>query len=429
MTNAPSALVETDEPQTTSVASYQGDIDSDGDVVPFRVAVRDGVSSDAVDRLESAGNIEITDPVNAQAMIIRSKTKLLTDERFDEHPELMMVARAGVGVDNIDMGLASKHGVATINTPGASTTAVAQRAIAFALGHASRIKQGTQAFAEGKWAKKDKTVKPVNTGVQTLGILGYGRIGQATARLAEPFFNDVIFTDERDMDGKVDLETLLERSDVLSVHTGGSEEILGTDELALMKPGALIVNTSRGVVINIRALLGRMDDGVHAALDVFPEEGDGMFSNSDIEALVKHPNFTGTPHTAASDVDTQKQLGLEGARRIQQFAQQGIVNPEDIPGHTLPKIIPGGLKAAGIRAVLMHRSTPGTLEKITGAVAGLGKNISATTNAEGPMNGSTKLAMTAVDVEDVSVDDALKIMDAIEEVVDVQKKRLMSFVV
>ncbi|MBI3336438.1 hypothetical protein HYZ98_02645 [Candidatus Peregrinibacteria bacterium] len=407
---------------------YRGDIASDGSIVPFRVAACDSISPVAIQQLQSTPGIEvIDDPLQAQGLLIRSATKFLLQGDFEKYQHLMYLVRVGVGTDNIDMKCASDAGIATVNTPGASTRAVAQRAVTFMLDYAARTVQGTQALAKKNWSRGEKNTEPIDLSERTLGIIGFGRIGQETKRLAEPYFRRIVFTDVRNIEGKIDLIDLLRECDIVSVHVAGSAEVLSAEHISLLKPQALLVNTARGEVVNTEAILQRMDAGLHVALDVFPVEGVNMFQDSLIARIVEHPNFIGTPHTAASDLVTQRKLGLEGVERMKEFAQQGIVNPFDLAGHTLPRVAPAEPKMPGIRGILTHRSIPGVLATITGVIAEFGGNIRELVNEEGDINNGTRLAMTTFDLTDGKKDVALNIMNAITSNLESHQKRLLCF--
>jgi len=415
--------------EATQTLQYAGDITPDGEIQPFRLAAVDGVHQDAIDELDGTPGIQVVDnPTEAQGILLRSATKFVDEESFRRHAQIMQLIRVGVGHDNLDKFLASRHGVATLNTPGASTDPVARRALAFMLEWAGRISEGTRSLRAHQWAKKPESKKLRDLSEMTLGIVGYGRIGQATERFARPHFRKTVFTDVRDVDGKIPLENLLAESDVVSLNVAGNDEVLIPEAIALMKDDALLINTSRGKTINPKALLAKMDQGLTVALDVFPKEGNDMFDNEMIRQIIDHPNFRGTPHTAASDQATQRKLGLEGAQRMTEFATQGIVNPQNIQGHTLPAIDLGMRKTPGIRGLLTHESVPGKLEAITGALAEQRLNIVDCLNREGGINGGHRLAITAFDLgTEVEPEEASTAMRHIQTQVDAYKTRLLFF--
>ncbi|ALM10032.1 MAG TPA: hypothetical protein DEB30_03255 [Candidatus Peribacter riflensis] len=400
----------------TQAPQYRGDIASNGDLVPFRVAARDKVSPTAVEILLQRPNIEVVeDPALAQAAIIRSATKFLLEGDFDAFKHLKYIARAGVGVDNVKMLLAAQRGIATVNTPGASTDAVARRSLSHILSWASRVVQGTHALNNEQWPKNQPEVESIDLTEKTLGIIGYGRIGKRTHEFAAPHFGRVLFNDERPIEGSMDLDQLLAESDVISLSVSGKAEVLTPKRMATIKPTALIVNTARGTVVNPEALLQHLDGGGAAALDVYPQEGAGMFDEETMRKISKHPNFIGTPHTAAADPVTQKNLGIEAAQHVIEFAEEGTVNPGNLPGHTLPRVSlheeapeengnGHAIEKPRIRLALTHQSVPGVLQGINDAIGKVGKdrggriNVINQANREGRV-GEPPLAMTLVDLE------------------------------
>ncbi|MBP7113835.1 MAG: hypothetical protein KBA40_00090 [Candidatus Peribacteraceae bacterium] len=408
---------------------YAGDIGDNEEVHPFRVAVRDGVSEEVASKIAGTPSMELTEnPALAQATLIRSATKFTQADVFKQWPELMYVARVGVGVDNIDMNIASEAGIATINTPGASTEAVATRALTFMLAWSARVKQGTEALKEKKWPKGGKETEPQDLSEATLGVIGYGRIGQALARQSEQFFGKIVYSDAQAVEGAIPLSELLAQSDVISVHASGQNEVLTRELLRMVKPGALIVNTSRGGVINPDGLLECMNErNVSAALDVFHVEGAAMFDDERIQLITQHERFFGTPHTAASDAVTQRKLGMEGAGYVTQFAQAGTVNAAKLPGHTLARMEPSEMSNPGVRAVITHPSVKGTVAKISGIAAQSGHNISQFCNEQGPEFGGKRLAITAFDLEEKTAKDGLIVLRQISAEIDVLRSRLLLF--
>lgn len=430
---------------------YRGDIAPNGDLIPFRVAPRDRVSPEAVRLLTERPMIEATDdPALAQAAIIRSATKFKIADDLAPYGKLMYVVRAGVGVDNIDMPLAAEHGIATANTPVASTDAVARRSLALIDSWASRVVQGTQALKNGQWPKNLPEVEPIDLSEKTLGILGYGRIGRRTHELAKtphesdkpPRFRRILYTDVRPVDGATDLETLLRESDIVSLNVSGKEEVLTPQRMAMLKPTALIVNTARGTVVNPQALLRHLDGGGSAALDVFPVEGANMFESELIQAIIQHPNCICTPHTAAADPVTQKRLGIEAAERVIEFAEEGTVNPGNLPGHTLPRVSlrdtsseddngNGGGNGSSedqprTRFVLTYPSVPGVLRTVTGIVAEAGENITGHDTKDGRIPTEPRLAMTMFDIPEQQIPKILAIRRKIEEALHPHRMRVLA---
>lgn len=378
---------------------YQGEITERGDLEPFSIGALDKVHADAVNMMSSAQNVEVTDdPAKMQALLIRSATKLHSLQDFQKYPELKHVARAGVGMDNIDMALASQMGIATINTPGASSVAVARRALTFILHWAAKINRNTELLREGKWLKGDKSLETIDTGSMTLGIVGYGRIGRklhSFVRELEDLFGKVQFSDVANIPDKVDLDALIQQSDAISVHVNGDEEVLTPKRILTLKNDSLVVNTARGNVVNTEAMLQAMNEkNIHYSTDVYAREKPDMFENDVTKRLIAHPNFVGTQHTAATDKGTQRALGLEAAERTLEFAQEGKINSPGLPGQTLGKVMPSQKNQDTVRTVLFHAPSTTIRREVLGFAQSVVKNVSVGETVSGPF-----LQCTIMDIE------------------------------
>ncbi|MEL6310567.1 MAG: hydroxyacid dehydrogenase [Chloroflexota bacterium] len=195
---------------------------------------------------------------DASALIIRSGVKI-TPEIYAAAPNLKAIARAGVGVDNIDLDAATEHGVVVMNTPGGNTISTAEHTFGLMLALARHIPQGHASLKAGRWDRK--LYQGVELKGKTLGVLGFGRIGQALASRAQAFEMEVIAYDPFLADNvfadayveRVDVDTLYARSDFISLHVPATDETTGminNDALAKMKDGVRIVNAARGALIN-----------------------------------------------------------------------------------------------------------------------------------------------------------------------------------
>lgn len=421
---------------------YLGDLQQDGSIIPFAVEPRDVTSAAAIAKLEAASGIAITrDALRARGVLIRSdkRSRFKEDPEFDErHPRAEVIARAGVGHDNIDKARAARRGIATVSTPGPSTEPVAQHALMLLLAAAKGVGGSMAALKAHIWAKKQPAAKPLNTKTMTLGIIGHGRTGEALHRMAEPHFRKIIFTDKRNVHGKVPIEDLVREADAISMHVDGNKPVLTAELLAQVKEGLVIANTSRGGVIDTEALLRAMQEkNVRVGADVFRTESETMFRDDPVLAeLVDHPNFVGSCHVAASDDQTEELLGLEAAARVIEFAQHAIVNSENIPGHTLPRVSVeddsegngnGQTRATFTRLALTHGSVSGILARVTGVIAEHHINIVALVNKDGQEFDGHRLAMTVADMERVSHETANRIRGAIEESVHPHKTRLLTY--
>jgi D-3-phosphoglycerate dehydrogenase len=254
---------------------------------------RSGISADEL--LQVIGTYD--------AVIIRSRTQL-TAPVFEAATQLKVAGRAGVGVDNIDLGAAQSRGVVVVNAPASTTLAVAEHTFALMLALARSVPQADTAMKAGGWPKK--SLVGVELSNKTLGIIGAGRIGSEVAKRAAAFEMEVVAHDPVIPDEQVrargmepvSLRELFARADFISLHVPLTPETRGMIDgqaLASTKRGVYLVCTARGGVIDETALTGALESGQvsGAALDVFASEPPGL------TALVAHPNVITTPHISA----------------------------------------------------------------------------------------------------------------------------------
>jgi D-3-phosphoglycerate dehydrogenase len=260
---------------------------------------------------------ELTD---ADALIVRSRTKL-TAAVLETAPRLKVIGRAGIGVDTIDLDSARARGIVVVNTPVATTTAVAEYAMTLILALARHITTADSSMKQGEWLKND--LMGVELAGRTLGIVGVGRIGLAVARRASSFHIKIIGYDPHTQPEElraanvepVEMEELISRSDIISLHvplTPQTNGMIDSSAFARMKPGALLISTSRGGVIDEDALLQALESGQigGAALDVFRTEPPGQ------TALVEHPKVIATPHIAAQTAEAQDRAAVDVATEV-----------------------------------------------------------------------------------------------------------------
>lgn len=267
-----------------------------------------------------------------EALTVRSATKVRKD-LIDACPGLKLIGRGGVGMDNIDVEYARSKGIAVCNTPAASSNSVAELVFAHLYAMCRFIydsnRQMPNTGASNFEALKKNYAKGVELKGKTLGIIGIGRIGQAVAQIAlgsgmkvishDPFLKQVDITlDIVDFKPKpvitivtVSLEEVLKQSDFITVHVPGGK-LIGEAEIALMKKGVCLVNASRGGVIDEDALIAGLNTKhiAHAALDVFVNEP------TPVEAILKHPQISLTPHIGAATNEAQERIGVELAELI-----------------------------------------------------------------------------------------------------------------
>ena len=293
----------------------------------MRILVTDGMDKTAMQTLQSQGHEIVEqffepDQLGAalrdfDAVVIRSKTKI-RQQQIDEARggKLKLIIRGGVGVDNIDVKYAEECGITVKNTPRASSQSVAELAMAHMFSCARYISAAGHTMREDKWEKKAYG-KGIELCGKTLGIVGFGRIGQHLGVMAKAIGMNVIAFDIFHIPGieaqlgipYAEMDELLAKADFISVHApavdGGA--LINAERIAKMKDGVCIINTSRGTNVDEDALLAALESGkVRAAgLDVYAEEPAAN------KALYSHPMVSCTPHIGAATVEAQKRIGAE----------------------------------------------------------------------------------------------------------------------
>jgi D-3-phosphoglycerate dehydrogenase / 2-oxoglutarate reductase len=297
-----------------------------------RILVADPINEDGVARLRTAGHVDVAtglprDELIARigeydALVVRSETKV-TAEVFDAAHRLRVVGRAGVGVDNIDLDAATRHGVLVLNAPTGNTLAAAEHAIAMMCALARNVAAADASMHAGRWERG--RFMGFELREKTLGLLGLGKIGFEVARIAgqglqmEVIAHDPLVTPERAEQAGVelvDLDTLVANSDVLSVHvplTDQTRGIIDAKRLAQMKKGARLLNVARGGIIDEQALADALQSGhiAGAAVDVFTKEP--LPADN---PLASAPNTVLTPHLGASTVEAQYNVAYDVADQI-----------------------------------------------------------------------------------------------------------------
>lgn len=249
---------------------------------------------------------------DADALIVRSAT-IVDKELLEAGKDLKIVARAGIGLDNIDLEECERRGIKVINTPGASRNAVAELAIGLIICTMRNVQKANWQMKNKTWDKKHLTGREIEG--KTLGIIGYGRIGSAVGRKAAALGMDIISYNPppRHEDGIVryieDLDEFLANSDVVSLHTILTEEtrhMINNKTIAEMKDGVFIINTARGALIDEDALYKTCKSGkvAGAAIDVYEEE---PYTGK----LLKLDNVYFTPHLGAGTKEAQRRIGEE----------------------------------------------------------------------------------------------------------------------
>ncbi len=309
----------------------------------IKILANDGIHPDAKFLLEESGFQVDTEKIaqddlmdklpDYDAIIVRSATKV-RKELIDHCPNLKVIARAGVGLDNIDHEYARSIGREVMNTPAASSEAVAELVFGHMFNVARYLHQANRDMKDGDFKQLKKAYsKGFQLRGKTLGIIGFGRIGRETARIGIGMGMNILPVDLLpDLDVAIDLnlyqsnqiklavkvptvdmDTMLRNSDFISIHVPTSNgAIIGEYELQLMKPTATIINTSRGGMIDETALLDALDKGEigFAAIDVFEDEP------TPGKDLLNHPLISVSPHIGGSTVEAQTNIGMELADKL-----------------------------------------------------------------------------------------------------------------
>ena len=305
----------------------------------MRILANDGISTDAKKQLEERGFTVITEKVNSEDLItkineenyegilVRSATKIRKDI-IDYCPNIKFIGRGGVGVDNIDVEYAREKGIFVFNTPASSSQSVAELVIGNMFAISRFIGKSARNIQDGDF---NKLKKEYGSGVElrgkTLGIIGFGRIGQTLATYAIGIGMNVVAVDIEEktvgvslgngelklskyIDVKTNINDILPICDYISLHVpkqSNGNSVIGRNEFELMKDGVRIINTSRGGVVNELELIEYLNNGkvAAAALDVFENEPTPM------RELLSHSNILCTPHIGAATNEAQDRIGQE----------------------------------------------------------------------------------------------------------------------
>ena len=276
---------------------------------------------------------------NYDALAIRSATKV-TKEILDAATNLKVIARAGIGLDNVDIDHATKKGVAVMNTPGGNTVTTAEHAISMMMALTRNIPRATQSLKEGKWEKKLLQGRELFN--KTYGVVGFGNIGSIAANLAKGLRMKVIVYDpyissehiEKAGFEYVSLDQLFERSDYITLHVPKLEattDLLDAKAFAKMKDGVMVINCARGGIINESDLYDAIKAGkvAGAALDVFSTEPPGDHPLLTLDQVIA------TPHLGASTKEAQTNVAVAAANQIIAYLlHDTVINAVNVPSVT-----------------------------------------------------------------------------------------------
>ena len=303
-------------------------------------------------------------------LVVRSRTKV-TAEVLEKAENLKVVGRAGVGVDNVDVGVATERGIVVMNTPEANTITTAEHTFAMMLALARRIPQASASAKAGMWERGAFVGAELYNKV--LGIIGLGRIGRAVAERAKGFGMKVLAQDPFISYVKaseigvelVDLDELLRRADFVTVHTPFLPEtkgLLGEAAFKKIKKGAYVINCARGGIVDEAALASALESGqvAGAALDVFAHEPPGE------HPLLQFDNVISTPHLGASTREAQESVSVAIAEQMRDFLLHGVVrnavNMPSVAKELLPRLMPYLRLAEGLGRILGQLAVGGVTQ-------------------------------------------------------------------
>lgn len=339
----------------------------------------EGVHQSAVDTLHASGytNIEylktaleedelIEKIQDAHFVGLRSRTQL-TRRVFENAPKLIAAGCFCIGTNQVDLKAAQEHGVAVFNAPYSNTRSVAELVIAEAILLLRNIPQKNFVCHRGGWDKSATGSFEIRG--KTLGLIGYGSIGSQTSVMAEALgmkvcFYDVVTKLPLGNASQIrELDELLQTADIISLHvpeTAATQNMIGAREIGLMKKGAILINASRGTVVDIDALANAIKTGhiAGAAIDVFPKEpkANGEEFVSPLRGL---DNVILTPHIGGSTMEAQENIGKEVAEKLTKYSDNGTtITSVNFPEVALPS------HANAHRLLHVHANVPGILSKI-----------------------------------------------------------------
>jgi len=301
-----------------------------------KILICDSIHPEGIEKLKEAGfSIDFLvrreslkkDIREYDALIVRSRTKV-TREIIEHGKRLKLIARAGSGIDNIDLKAAEERGVTVINTPEAPADSVAELTIGLMIALARRITLADSSMKQERWLKKE--LKGLQLRGKKLGLIGLGNIGLRVARIAKAMGMKILVNKRsppppellKSLEAEfLPLDELLRRSDIVSIHVPLTEEtrrIIGAEEIKKMKDGAFLINTSRGGVVDEEALLNALRSGKlgGAALDVYEVEPPKNWE------IVKLPNVICTPHIGAQTAEAQRKASVMLADEMIRFFEQ-----------------------------------------------------------------------------------------------------------
>jgi len=358
---------------------------------PVRVLLLEQIHPDAETILRSAGfevesvgraldEDELVGRVGDVTLLgLRSKTHI-TQRVLDAAPNLVAIGAFCIGTNQIELKAASERGITVFNAPFSNTRSVVELAIAEIISMTRRLTEKNALMHDGVWDKSADGAHEVRG--RTLGIIGYGNIGTQLSVLAENLGMKVLYYDTADKLALgnarrcISMKDLLAESDIVTLHVDGrasNDSMFGETEFAVMRPGSLFLNLSRGFVVDYAGLGAHIASGhiAGAAVDVFPVEpkGRGEQFVSELRGL---PNVILTPHIGGSTQEAQQGIGRFVAGKFRDFMLDGATAMSvNLPGLALPQMPDTS------RLIIVHRNVPGVMARINGVLAEHEVNVEA----------------------------------------------------
>lgn len=401
-----------------------------------RVLVKEKIAESGVDKLREQFDVEVgVDWPDGElekrigefdGILIRSATKM-TAELIEAGSNLKVIGRAGTGVDNVDIAAATKRGVIVANAPESNSVAAAEHTMALALALFRNIPQAHSALVDGEWARSRYGGNELYR--KTIGVIGFGRIGQLVARRAAAFEMDVVAFDkfvsaerfrELGVEGVEDIDELYRRADLITIHLPKTPETINwidANALAAMKDGVRIVNCARGELIDLEALEGALEGGkvAGAALDVFPAEPmteHALFGRDDVVV---------TPHLGASTAEAQDRAGVVTAEQVAAALTGGVVtNAVNIPAvpaevmEALAPFVPLCEKLGRLAQGLAAGSVDGVEVEIRGRLAEHDTRLLGISALVGILSGHTEEPVNLVNAADMAEERGIDLTETSE---------------
>ena len=399
----------------------------------MKVLVKEKIADSGVELLEANFDVdlglemsdeELVEAIGAyDAILIRSATKL-TPELIDRATNLKVIGRAGTGVDNVDIPAATRRGIVVANAPESNSVAAAEHTIALALSLFRNVPQAHGALVDGRWDRAK--YKGAELYGKTIGIVGFGRIGQLVAKRAQAFEMDVIAFDkfvsaerfrELGVHGAESLEELFERADVVTVHVPKTPEttnLINAEAIAAMVDGVRIVNCARGELVDLDALLAGLESGkvAGAALDVFPAEPfteHAIFARNDVVV---------TPHLGASTAEAQDRAGIVTAEQVTAALTGGVVTnavniaavrPEEM--EALAPFVPLCEKLGRLAEGLAQGSIDGVTAEFRGRIASHDTRLLGIAVLVGILSGNTEEPVNLVNAPQMAEERGIELVE------------------